>query len=605
MPPAICHSCRQSLRLRLHQKLFRLQQSRFASSLPSGQELPLSLYWGSPPPSPRQLAAASWFFKTFNPKRLWTDDEWRKQNQTPDDQVVPEIGFMGRSNAGKSSVLNALLTRPGLLAVGDKPGKTKVMSAWSLSPTNETGGALSGFGGEMSSRLSVLDVPGYGHASQSSWGENITKYLSRRKHLKKVFVLIDARHGLQQKDEEMFKLLRQSDVLVPHQVIVSKCDTLDGDILRNVSQFDCTLLKIAEAARVQDPGEILAVGSRRRKDHDQAMDGISSIQWSVLRAAGLDKYAYDMFVKRGENVNKYGDAHGKPNAINPFDAEAFGRWLRVINKAATPAAGTPTPLPPLNSSKEPATGLPSSHPRSLSSRPQPPSPTDSLLKLLGGSESANTSSPASQAFNTSRASPSAPASTPQADPRSRRHSPSPNSHAAGEDLDDFLAMFKNPSKPASPNVRQPTNSSTQPQFSPSAPSPSMFQRPTPSSSSSPSPPTAPTSASPKPGSVTRGLDALMALTGTATKPPPQPKNRQQQWQSRGSGRSGRGTARPAPSRNAHQPASLSMPVTPAMVGQGVSRGMDAFMAAVGGPASQQRGQGQGQGGGQKRRRNRR
>ncbi|MFL5514237.1 MAG: ribosome biogenesis GTP-binding protein YihA/YsxC, partial [Gemmatimonadales bacterium] len=102
---------------------------------------------------------------------------------------LPEIAFIGRSNVGKSSLINALLDRPGMARVSSSPGKTTLLNFYRL-PS-----------------LYLVDLPGYGFAkvSQSQrrqWEQMIENYLRKRENLINVFVLIDSRHSPQKLDLE-------------------------------------------------------------------------------------------------------------------------------------------------------------------------------------------------------------------------------------------------------------------------------------------------------------------------------------------------------------------------------------------------------------------
>lgn len=129
----------------------------------------------------------------------------------------PEIAFAGRSNVGKSSLLNALTNRKTLARVSHTPGRTQQLNFFAL------GGAP---GAE---RLRLVDMPGYGYAAVgkekvASWGVLMRDYLRGRAALARVFVLIDGRRGVKPVDAEMLDLLDQS--AVSYQVVLTKHDEL-------------------------------------------------------------------------------------------------------------------------------------------------------------------------------------------------------------------------------------------------------------------------------------------------------------------------------------------------------------------------------------------
>ena len=199
---------------------------------------------------------------------------------------------------GKSSLLNALLLSPHLNHVGPRPGKTTTMHAWGLAASDPlTGGALRGHGGDTSIRLAVLDMPGYGHASHGDWGNEIITYLRRRKQLKRVFVLLDALHGVKDSDLRMLDLLRKQ--AISHQVIASKCDRLGKGKVAQTALTEA-LWKMRNATQPKSRagsfvglGEILAVGALgdgRKNDgvKDDTMMGIEEVRYAVLKAAGLE-----------------------------------------------------------------------------------------------------------------------------------------------------------------------------------------------------------------------------------------------------------------------------------------------------------------------------
>ncbi|MCC6947429.1 MAG: YihA family ribosome biogenesis GTP-binding protein [Bradyrhizobiaceae bacterium] len=125
-----------------------------------------------------------------------------------------EVAFAGRSNVGKSSLINALTNRKALARVSDTPGRTQ---------------ELNFFQGGMNLRL--VDLPGYGYAKAgrakaAQWTRLAQAYLAGRASLARVFVLIDARHGLKEADGGVFDLLDQA--AVSYAVVLTKADKLSA-----------------------------------------------------------------------------------------------------------------------------------------------------------------------------------------------------------------------------------------------------------------------------------------------------------------------------------------------------------------------------------------
>ena len=302
---SVCNSCRAQLKNRLRNRILLLQSQRcsyHATPALAGQintpENSRSWYWDTTPPAPKDIASATTFFRTYLPRKLWTATEWRKQNEPIRGTLVPEVAFLGRSNVGKSSLLNALLLSPKLNHVGPRPGKTTTIHAWGLAASDPlTGGALRGHKGDTSIKIAVLDMPGYGHASHGDWGQEIITYLRRRKQLKRVFVLLDALHGVKDSDLRILDLLRKQ--AISHQVIASKCDRLGKGKIAQTALTE-VLWKMRNAVQPMSRsggfvglGEILAVGAlgdgRKNQDvTDGTMMGIEEVRYAVLKAAGLE-----------------------------------------------------------------------------------------------------------------------------------------------------------------------------------------------------------------------------------------------------------------------------------------------------------------------------
>lgn len=130
-------------------------------------------------------------------------------DQLPPD-TLPEVAFAGRSNVGKSSLLNALTGRKTLARTSNTPGRTRQLNFFSL-------------GG----RLMLVDMPGYGYARApkteiAAWTGLVRDYLRGRVGLKRLCLLVDARHGLKPADREIMDLAAASAVVF--QVVLTKAD---------------------------------------------------------------------------------------------------------------------------------------------------------------------------------------------------------------------------------------------------------------------------------------------------------------------------------------------------------------------------------------------
>ena len=127
----------------------------------------LAYYWDTAAPTPTQLRRAENFFCSTSPKLLFSATKFR----TVTNSTVPEVAFLGRSNVGKSSLLNALMEQK-MCHTSSKPGRTRSMNFFAVG--GEDGHSSPG-------KLVVLDMPGYGKGSREEWGSEIIKYLCGRK----------------------------------------------------------------------------------------------------------------------------------------------------------------------------------------------------------------------------------------------------------------------------------------------------------------------------------------------------------------------------------------------------------------------------------------
>jgi GTP-binding protein len=146
----------------------------------------------------------------------------------------PEIAFAGRSNVGKSSLLNALLGRRSLARVSNTPGRTRELNYFAVGDD-----------------LYVVDMPGYGYAKApkslvKGWTQLIHDYLRGRPQLKRVMLLIDSRHGLKASDREIMTLLDKA--AVSYQIVLTKSDKpKSGDLALVLRETGAELKKHAAA----------------------------------------------------------------------------------------------------------------------------------------------------------------------------------------------------------------------------------------------------------------------------------------------------------------------------------------------------------------------
>ena len=142
-----------------------------------------------------------------------------KLDQVPDGSI-PEIAFAGRSNVGKSSLLNALVRQNALARTSNTPGRTREINFFNLGQ-----------------RLMLADLPGYGYARVSKaqvkqWTGLVDAYLKGRANLRRTCVLIDSRHGLKESDRGVMAMLDKA--AQPYQVVLTKVDKVKAGYLADL-----------------------------------------------------------------------------------------------------------------------------------------------------------------------------------------------------------------------------------------------------------------------------------------------------------------------------------------------------------------------------------
>jgi GTP-binding protein len=175
---------------------------------------------------------------------------------------VPEIAFAGRSNVGKSSLLNALTSRKGLARTSNTPGRTQELNFFDL------GEPL---------RMRLVDMPGYGFAEAPKdlvkrWKHLVNDYLRGRAVLKRALVLVDSRHGLKPPDREMMKML--DDAAVGYQLVLTKSDKVKPTVLAEM------LEEVAVEAR-KHPAAHPAIFTTS----SETGSGIAELRTAVVEAA--------------------------------------------------------------------------------------------------------------------------------------------------------------------------------------------------------------------------------------------------------------------------------------------------------------------------------
>ena len=173
------------------------------------------------------------------------------------DNDKPEVAFAGKSNVGKSSLINVLMNRKSLARTSAQPGKTQTINYYNINDA-----------------LYFVDLPGYGYAKVSEsvkakWGKMIEDYLHKSKQLKRVFLLIDIRHAPSENDRIMYDWIVKNGY-VP-VIVATKLDKI------NRSQVQKQLKLIKETLRVVEGTVLIPFSAQTRQGRDEIYEILDSI----------------------------------------------------------------------------------------------------------------------------------------------------------------------------------------------------------------------------------------------------------------------------------------------------------------------------------------
>ncbi len=174
-------------------------------------------------------------------------------------ETLPEVAFVGRSNVGKSSLINAITHRNSLARTSRTPGRTQQINLFALDK-----------------QLIIADLPGYGYAKAAKekaygWAQCVSDYLQTRRTLKRLYILIDSRHGLKPIDHDFMSALDKA--AVSYQIVLTKTDKAKKLELQGVIDK----VRQETATHVAAHPEVLITSARKKLGLDELRSAILDV----------------------------------------------------------------------------------------------------------------------------------------------------------------------------------------------------------------------------------------------------------------------------------------------------------------------------------------
>jgi GTP-binding protein len=225
-------------------------------------------------PDTKSLSLAPWAESYFNGTATFVKGCVQPSHFPP--ALHPEVAFIGRSNVGKSSLINALVNRKSLARTSNTPGRTREINYFFLTPPQKVKEELSSPHAPLADGLYIVDLPGYGYAKhQKDFGEQWKKlcsaYLSSRENLRRVYVLVDSRHGLKESDHQMAQFLDHWGV--SYQFILTKSDKLSSAKQQEIKDHVHDEV-VKKGKMIAAYPEILQISSTKKRGFDALKQAI-------------------------------------------------------------------------------------------------------------------------------------------------------------------------------------------------------------------------------------------------------------------------------------------------------------------------------------------